>query len=44
MFYEIDPSILHMRKLPKKVRRTLNGYENFIEHIKGYVWASDYLS
>ena len=32
-----------MRKLPKKVGRTLNGCADFIEHIKGRVWASDSL-
>jgi len=30
-----------MRKLPEKVRCTLNGCEDFIERIKGCVWASD---
>jgi len=30
-----------MRKLPKKVGRTLNGCEDFIEHINRCVWASD---
>jgi len=30
-----------MRKLLEKVRRTLNGCEEFVEHIKGCVWASD---
>ena len=34
--------MLHiMRKLPERVGCTLNGWEEFIEHIKGCVWASN---
>jgi len=29
-----------IRKLPEKVRHMLNGHEDFIERIKGCVWAS----
>ena len=30
-----------MRKLPEKVGHTLNGCEDFIERIKGCIWASN---
>ena len=43
-FWYIDPSILHMayhEKASEKVEGILNNYKDFIECIKGCVWASD---